>query len=162
MNDHHTWLINKWRKRDDCYPKRLLGGIISDKPSLISLAIINDDIDYFKLNYKSIYDTMHSLKKALASACLCGSQKIGEFLISELKIIDYNTDWLYWDETFDHWIFCFVLASKNVAWAEEIAIIMKKNRDKMPDDVYSYCNTFSMIKKIKNIFDTGNDNDDDD
>ncbi|AYV75332.1 MAG: hypothetical protein Terrestrivirus1_206 [Terrestrivirus sp.] len=163
MSDNHKWLITKWKKRGDCYPKRLLGNILSDTPSLINISIINDDIDFFKLNYKSTYDDEHSLKKALAKACLCGSQKTGEFIINELKIINYNTDWLYWDETFDHWIFCFVSASQNVKWAEEIATIMKNNGEKMPDSIYSYCRTYSVIKKLKIIFrtDDNDDNDDD-
>jgi len=159
MNDNHKWLISRWKKRDDCYPKRLLGGILSDEPSLINICIINDDVDYFKSNYKSIYDTEHRLKKALVCSCLCGSQKIGEFIISELKIINYNTDWLYWDEAFDSWILCYVSASQNNKWIEEIATVMKNNGDKMPESIYSYCRTHNMMDKIRSIF--GSDNDDD-
>jgi hypothetical protein len=104
--------------------------------------MIADNLDFFKKHYKE--DSAHA-DQYLAISCLCGSQKIAEFLLDKLKLSYLSSDC---KET----ILGYVSASNNVEWAKQIATIMSRNRESMPKAVYGLACNDSTIREISAIF----------
>lgn len=131
------------KEKSDSEELRLIGPIIAGETNPINVAIITDNLDYFKNNYEKLYNDTVSYEKALKLSCLCGSQKISEFLLDKVKA-DYSTDKY-------SFILSYVCASKNQTWAESIAADMAKHGKPIPANVYAYSD-FSLIDKIEEIF----------
>jgi hypothetical protein len=136
------WLQNKWKNRNYGLLANLICPIIFNKVKPIYIAIIADNINYFKLYYESEC----KLKEALSMACLCGSQQIADFLLKTL-----NQSYLSKE---NEYTLGYVTTSPNIEWAKNIATQMAKAGKSMPKSVYGKESDDDVIDIIENIFET--------
>jgi hypothetical protein len=90
----------------------------------IHIAVIADNLPYFKANYK--YDS-NNIGMFLQEACLCGSQNIADYLVTvELKSSYKERPGLL----------AYIAASPNMEWAKQVARILVEEKLPMPRGVY--------------------------
>lgn len=139
------WLKEKWNDEDDNHEVRLISHIYHTI-SALNQAVIADNVSYFKEHLYKYYKKGDSyLHELLATACLCGSKQVAEFLLKE-----FNEDYFSKGNDF---ILGYVVASPNLEWAEEIATKLAKSGRSMPGDVIVYAN-MSTMDKLEEIFNT--------
>jgi len=136
------WLQKKWTKAKDSRVARLICPIVLHNTTPINISIITDNLEYFEKNYQDQYE--NNLDKALARACLCGSQKIAEFLLEKLHANFTNENYEY--------AFGYASASMNDEWVDEIATAMAAANKDMPKSVFVVGNDIKTIDKIRKIF----------
>ena len=136
------WLLKRWFKEDDGTAARLIKPILFLSSSPFYQSIIADNLDFFKKDYNE--DSAHA-DQYVALACLCGSNKIAEFLLDKLNLT-------YLSPGCKDTILGYVSASNNVEWAKQIATIMSQNRESMPKTVYGLAYNDSIIREISAIF----------
>lgn len=134
------WLQTRWEKIIVDTPSKRLISTVLIKPTRVDEALINDDLDYFKDNYTVDYPKK---RKALEIACLCGSEKIADFLLKKLKEEFTNKK--------NEYLLAYASASPNQEWAKKIAKKMTESGLTMSDTVYSLANG-KLIDEIVNIF----------
>ena len=136
-------LQTKWgAKKSDSDELRLIGPLLTRKTNPVNFALMMNNVEYFKANYKTYYKP-EQYKGMLILACLCGSDKIANFLLSELKA-DYTTKGY-------EFILGDVCASDNEAWAKSIAEYMFSKNVPMPEGIYLYA-SWNLIESLENIF----------
>ncbi len=136
------WLQKKWTNAKDGRVARLICPIVLHKTTPVNISIIADNLEYFEKNYKDQYE--NSLDKALARACLCGSQKIAEFLLEKLHANFMTENYEY--------VFGYASASMNNEWVEKIATTMAAANKDMPKSIFIVGNDIKTIDKIRKIF----------
>ena len=135
-----SWLKDKWHQLNDSDEKRLACSLIFRKLSPINTAIIADSLTFFKANYEKAF--LDDLGKPLLWACLCGSQKIADFLLEKL-----NRSY-----TSDEDVLVYASASNNLRWVEEIGrAVYEANADKEMPDIF-LCTEFEMRAALHKIF----------
>lgn len=137
---------SKFAKIDgDGIELRLISKIIFHKTTPINVAIISDNLEYFK---QYVDPSKDSLYKSLQLACLCGSQKIGESLLETLKINLADED--------NDFILSYVSSSMNHNWSIKLAKKIREVSSEIPRGVYLFCHNAKTLSDIKKIFDTEN------
>lgn len=122
----------------DCHEVRIISPILFRKLTPINVAIIADNLQYFKEKYVTSPEVN---KEKLEIACLCGSENIANFLLKPVKKpISYYS-----------FMLPYVAASMNEKWIEKIALEMKQKNIPMPDNIYNFSD-IKTINMIKNIF----------
>jgi hypothetical protein len=140
--DKKEWLKKRWEKIVINTPSKRLMSTVLVEPDLIDNALIDDNLDYFKLHYKEHYPK--KLRKALATACLCGSETIANFLLKKLKQS-------FTDEK-NEYLLAYASASQNEEWVKKIAMQMAGSGLKMPDTIYSLASNYELVDDVINIF----------
>jgi hypothetical protein len=142
------WLQEKWgHENSDSEELRLISSIIVRKTNPTNFSIIADNLEYFKDSYIKEYKSDNDLKKALKLGCLCGSQKIAEFLLNKLSV-NYST--VGYD-----FVLSSACASNNEEWCKSIAKVMAREKTLMPKGVYAYASS-ALISEMKKIFNVEN------
>jgi len=109
------FLKNKWQ------------GNPQDDSEAIYYAVITDNLDYFQNNYKN---NKLELQKTLEIACLCGSRKIGDFLLNEMNL-SYSSP-----ECDD--MLAYIAASDNMNWIKDVVCSMIKDKASIPDSAFAW------------------------
>jgi hypothetical protein len=151
-----AWLKKRWKGEHSLVTEVMSPMIAFDLTPVFYAAIIIDNLEYFKKHYheKQAYDN-------LQRACLCGSQKIAEFLLDKLKI-DYSSS----DPEYD-FILGYVAASiavsvsasgdttfsGNTTWLKKIATILANAEKKVPGSIYGLGTHDKILDIIDDIFD---------
>ncbi len=134
------WLQNHWNGIDDNAAAREICPLIYNSIAPLVQAIIIDNLEFFK---KEFLKEKVDASAFLPIAYLCGSQKIAEFLLKEMK-----QDYLSSGNDF---ILGYVSASQNIAWAKSIASLYVKSGREMPDSVRELAGGL-VYKTLKEIF----------
>jgi len=124
------FLKSKWPGNDDSEAMRLISSVIYRPTFPIYYAVITDNLDYFKDNYKN---SKLDLQRTLAIACLCGSRQIGDFLFNEMKL-SYSSP-----ECGD--VLPYLAASDNMDWIKDVVASMMRDRASIPDSAFTWAGT---------------------
>lgn len=140
--DKKKWLKERWEKiKSDTTEKRLMAPMVFQATHDVNNALIEDNLSYFELHYQEVYPD--NLEKALARACLCGSEKIAESLLNKLASS-------YADERYQYLV-GYASASPNQEFAKKIARQMANAGLEMPGVVIKL-GSYKLINEIKEIF----------
>lgn len=141
------WLRKKWEKPlyQNSEAALIISPILFGKTRPIHMAIVADNLEYFRGQYEQELEGNYEL--ALAEASLCGSRDVAEFLLQQLKssfIADNHSDLLV-----------YVAASNNTDWAIDIAREMAQAHITMPTTMYSIVD-YKTIDNIISVFKNDN------
>jgi len=136
------WLVNRWVNEEDSTAARIIKPFLWHSSDPFYQSIIADNLGYFTNLYKK---ELVNPNMCLAMACLCGSQKIGEFLLNDLKLT-------YLTPKHEDYILGYVSSSMNKGWAKNIALLMAQSGKSMPKSVYGEAASDNMIREISAIF----------
>lgn len=167
-NQKFQWLFAKWAK-SNCLPTYKISYILARPDDPVKHSLVLDDIDNFilhtsattpqtteaslamtsetaLLNNKSFQETKDGLGinfTTLKLACMCGSEKIGNYI---LKCLDQT----YLSEECK-FMLSFVCSSSNDKWALRIAQVLHDNKKKMPFNIYLY-SSYKLIGQLEQVF----------
>ncbi len=142
-----NFLKKKWASGtiEDTHASRLMAPILKFKTHPIIVAIISDNLTYFKEHYQDAhYQKINKdLILLLERACLSGSKKIAGFLLEQLKIDIASGEYSH--------LLGYISASQNVEWTKEVAIAIAKKGQDVPLSVYGN-GTPKILDIIEGIF----------
>ncbi len=133
----------KWAHQSDSTPARLMGNLLSSNIPPLYHSIVADNVEYFRKNYDI---TKVNSNELLAIACLCGSQKVADFLLKKLNLNYLSPGYEY--------ILTYAATSNNIDWVKKIAEVMSQDQKEIPKDLAAFAD-FSVINTIEEIFERG-------
>ena len=102
----------------------------------ISASIVVDNLNFFATHYQQ--EEKYTL---LQRACLCGAEKIGEYLLERCEIAQEEM----------HFFLSYITSSPNEEWALKIANLMHSKNMPIHPDEFDECPSKEIVERIKHI-----------